>query len=119
MKIPWIPRGQSSLNNTVDKLTFGVRVSFAEKSVCCVGHSSEPLLEGDVFGCDVAMLAQEITECQSTSLFLSTRFHNVNVMHMRPFPRTMKEGTVCIINMGDMNVAECGETNRGESARSS
>ena len=55
------------------------------------------------------MLAQEVTECQGTSLLLSTRFHDVNMIRMWPFPRAMKEGADGVVNMGNVNVAECGE----------
>ena len=108
-KITWIPRGQGSLNDTLDKLAFRASVSFAGRCVGCVGQASEPPLEGDVFGREVVMLAQEITECQSASLFLTTRFHNVNVMSVRPFPWAMKERAEGIVNVGNMNVAERGE----------
>jgi hypothetical protein len=108
-EVTWIPRGESSLNDTLDKLTFRARVSFAGGNVCCVDQSGEPLLEGDVFSGNVVMLAQEITERQSTAFFQSTRFNNVNVMRVRPFPWAMKERTEGIVSMGNMNVAERGE----------
>src|SRR5215831_4199339 len=52
------------------------------------------------------MITQEIAECQSTSLFLPSRFHNVNVMRVRPFPRAVKEWAERIVNVGNMNVAQ-------------
>jgi hypothetical protein len=55
------------------------------------------------------MLAQEITESQSATFFLSTRFHNVNVMRVRPFLRVMKEEAEGVVSMGNMNVAERSE----------
>ena len=55
------------------------------------------------------MLAQEVAECQSTSLLLSTRFHDVNMIRMRPYPWAMKEGADGVVNMGNVKVAECGE----------
>jgi hypothetical protein len=108
-KMMWIPRGQGSLNDMLDKRAFRTRVGFAGGSICYVTQSSELLLKRDVFGCNDAMLAQEITECQSTALLLTTRFHDVKVMCVWPFPWAMKEGAEGIIRMWNMKVAERGE----------
>ena len=62
------------------------------------------------------MLAQEITECQRASFFLSAGFNNVNMVRV-PFPGPMKERAEGVVSMMHVNVAErcerlCIQTNR-------
>ena len=66
-------------------------------------------LEGDVFPRDVAVLTQEISECQRASLFVSAGLNDVNMMRVRPFPWSMKERTHGIVSMGHVNIAQRGE----------
>ena len=56
-------------------------------------------LEGDVFPSDVAVLTQEIPECQRASLFVSAGLNDVNMMRVRPFTWSMKERTHGIVSM--------------------
>ena len=55
------------------------------------------------------MLAQEITECQRASLFVSAGLNDVNMMRVRPFTWSMKERAHGIVNMGHVNIANRGE----------
>ena len=66
-------------------------------------------LEGDVFPRDVAVLTQEISECQRASLFVSAGLNDVNMMRVRPFTWSMKERTYGIVSIGHVNIAQRGE----------
>ena len=66
-------------------------------------------LEDDVFPRDVAVLTQEISECQRTSLFVSAGLNDVDMMRVRPFTWSMKERTHGIVSMGYVNIAQRGE----------
>ena len=47
----------------------------------------------DVFRCAVAVLAQEVTEGQRASLFVSSGLNDVNMMRVRPFTWSMRHAS--------------------------
>jgi hypothetical protein len=58
---------------------------------------------------DVTVITQVVAKCQSTPLFESTGFNNVNVMRMGPLAWPMEERAHRIIGMGCVLVAEPSE----------
>src|SRR5436190_24194997 len=66
-------------------------------------------LERSVFMRDVAVLAQEIPERQCASLFGSAGLHDMNMVRVRPFARSMEERAHGIVWVRQVHITQCGQ----------
>src|SRR5262245_22144836 len=101
-----IAAGQRGSHNPLDELALPSGVGFLETRIARIRVRSERSFQRLVFPGGVGVLTQEIPKRERPFLLGPAGLHHVDVMAVRPPPRTMKERTERIVFMQHVDVPE-------------
>ena len=103
---PRITRRQGHLHYSFNELAFRAGICLARRRDPGAEPARELTLKRLVFPRDIAVLAKVVAKRQRASFLSAASLNDMNMMGVRPRPRTMKERTKCIVGVRHVHVSE-------------